>query len=77
MQLHSNTDLTTLPQGVFNGLTSLENLSLYDTGLTTLPAEVFDELTAMKQLQMGYTDLTTLPAGRTIAKSRREVYTDR
>ena len=39
--------LSTLPAGVFDELTALEQLRLYNNSLSTLPAGVFDELTAL------------------------------
>ncbi|CAN0401548.1 unnamed protein product, partial [Pylaiella littoralis] len=42
--------LTTLPAGIFEGLTALEYLGLYDNSLTTLPAGIFEGLTALAEL---------------------------
>ena len=42
--------LTELPDGVFDGLTALENLLLDSNDLTGLPDGVFDGLTALENL---------------------------
>ena len=55
--------LTTLPAGVFDGLTALTWLFLGNNSLTTLPAGVFDGLTALRGLRLYNNSLTTLPAG--------------
>ncbi|CAN0192791.1 unnamed protein product [Ectocarpus sp. 6 AP-2014] len=62
LSLHTN-GLTTLPEGIFDGLTALEDLHLYDNALTTLPAGVFEGLTALAELYLDDNALTTLPAG--------------
>ncbi len=46
---------------MFDGLTSLTKLILYNNGLTTLSPGVFDGLTALKQLELQDNGLTTLP----------------
>ena len=57
----SDNDLTELPAGVFDKLTSLEALSL---NTNELPAGVFDELTALTRLHLSHSNgLTELPAG--------------
>ena len=57
----SDNDLTELPAGVFDELTSLEALSL---NTNELPAGVFDELTALTRLHLSHSNgLTELPAG--------------
>ena len=45
-------DLTTLPAGVFAGLTALTELYLFDNALSTLPAGVFAGLTALTILDL-------------------------
>ena len=55
--------ITALAAGDFDGLTSLERLTLTANALTTLPAGVFDELTSLSELWLGHNDLTALPAG--------------
>ena len=55
--------MTTLPDGVFHGLTTLEELSLSDNLLTTLPEGVFHGLTSLSDLRLGANQLTTLSAG--------------
>ena len=54
--------LTTLPDGIFDGLTSLRTLSLQDNKLT-LQAGLFDRLTRLRTLSLVRNQLTTLPAG--------------
>eukprot|EP00903_Cladosiphon_okamuranus_P017814 g16394.t1 len=56
-------DLTTLPAGIFEGLTSLEILYLPENALTTLPAGIFEGLTALRSLSLSENAFTTLPAG--------------
>ncbi|CAN0238534.1 unnamed protein product, partial [Pylaiella littoralis] len=55
--------LTTLPEGVFEGLTALETLTVYNNTLTTLPEGVFGGLTALGNLWLFGNSLTTLPEG--------------
>eukprot|EP00903_Cladosiphon_okamuranus_P018666 g17180.t1 len=59
----SENDLTTLPAGIFEGLTSLEFFYLRSNPLTTLPAGIFEGLTSLKILALSDDALTTLPAG--------------
>ncbi len=54
---------TTLPAGVFDGLSALEDLRLNDSAFTTLPADVFDGLSALETLDLIRNDFTTLPDG--------------
>ncbi|CAB1110120.1 unnamed protein product [Ectocarpus sp. CCAP 1310/34] len=46
----SQNELTTLPEGIFGGLTALEALSLSQNELTTLPEGIFGGLTALEYL---------------------------
>ncbi|CAM9729911.1 unnamed protein product, partial [Ectocarpus fasciculatus] len=55
--------LTTLPAGIFDGLTAVETLGLVDNALTTLPAGIFGGLTTLDFITFGGNALTTLPAG--------------
>ncbi|CAM9120296.1 unnamed protein product [Ectocarpus sp. 13 AM-2016] len=55
--------LTTLPAGIFEGLTALVTLFLYGNVLTTLPAGIFDGLTSLVALSMHRNAITALPAG--------------
>ena len=50
LDLGYNSVLTTLPAGVFDGLTALTRLALTDNSLSTLPAGVFEPLTALTTL---------------------------
>lgn len=52
--------IETLQSGDFAGLTSLEQLDLYDNDLTTLPPNIFAGLTNLRQLNLWHNDLTTL-----------------
>ena len=60
---NASNEIRELPAGVFNGLTSLTYLSLYDVGLLSLPAGVFDGLSSLRELQLDRNFLTVLPAG--------------
>ena len=52
--------IETLQSGDFAGLTSLEQLDLYDNELTALPPDIFAGLTNLRQLNLWHNDLTTL-----------------
>ena len=56
-------EIRELPSGIFNGLTSLNSLRLYNAGLLSLPTGVFDGLINLRELQLDYNFLTGLPAG--------------
>ncbi|CAB1116866.1 unnamed protein product [Ectocarpus sp. CCAP 1310/34] len=62
LYLYSN-ELTTLPEGIFGGLTALEELYLYSNELTMLPEGIFGGLTALEELYLYDNILTTLPQG--------------
>ena len=51
-----------LPDGIFDDLTSLEQLSLYNSKFTTIPNAVLG-LTSLKILNMGYHRIASIPAG--------------
>ncbi len=51
-----------LPDDIFDELTSLERLSLYNSKFTTIPNAVLG-LTSLKILNMGYHRITSIPAG--------------
>ena len=55
--------LSTLPDGVFDGLSSLQELSLGANQLSTLPDGMFDGLSSLQELDLGGNKLSTLPAG--------------
>ena len=55
--------MTTLPAGVFDGLSSLTLLWLQTNRLTALPAGVFDRLSSLSRLSLDDNQLTTLPPG--------------
>ena len=46
---------------MFDNLTALTELRLYDNQLATLPANVFDGLTALTELELSDNSLSTLP----------------
>ena len=52
--------IETLQSGDFAGLTSLEQLDLYDNELTALPPNIFAGLTNLRQLNLWHNDLATL-----------------
>ena len=56
-------EIRELPAGIFNGLTSLNSLRLYNAGLLSLSTGVFDGLINLRELQLDYNFLTGLPAG--------------
>ena len=62
LRLNSN-NLTSLPQGIFSDLTSLELLDLASNHLTTLPQGIFSGLTSLETLWLEHNSLTTLPQG--------------
>ena len=55
--------MSTLPEGVFSGLTALETLELGNNDLQALPAGLFSGLTSLETLALGHNDLEELPAG--------------
>ncbi len=63
-QLNMNGNgLTTLPPGIFAGLTNLQRLLLDNNQLATLPAGIFGGLTNLEFLSLHRNQLATLPAG--------------
>ncbi|CBJ30846.1 similar to CG1848-PA, isoform A/ leucine rich repeat protein [Ectocarpus siliculosus] len=56
-------ELTTLPEGIFGGLSAMEILYLWHNELTTLPEGIFQNATALQQLSLYGNQLTTLPEG--------------
>ena len=59
----SETGLTALLAGDFNGMTGLRSLLLTFNQLTSLPAGIFDSLTGLRSLDLYNNQLTSLPAG--------------
>ena len=55
--------LSSLPDGIFDGLTALERLSLYKNELSSLPDGIFDDLTALEYLALSNNELSSLPDG--------------
>ena len=53
--------MTTLPAGIFDGLTALTELDLSFNGLTTLPDGIFDGLTALTTLHLSLNTVDPLP----------------
>ena len=58
----NNDTLTSLPAGLFTGLTALEDLNLSYNALSSLPAGIFDGLTELDTLRLNHNALTSLPA---------------
>ena len=56
-------DLSSLPEGVFDGLSNLQRLSLHGNDLSSLPEGVFDGLSNLQVLDLGYNNLSSLPEG--------------
>ena len=56
-------NITALKAGDFDGLTSLEELRLYNNQLSTLPDDIFSGLSSLQTLRFGLNSLTTLPDG--------------
>ena len=56
-------NLSSLKAVDFKGLTSLEDLRLYDNQLTLLPAGIFDDLAGLMVLDLDDNQITTLQAG--------------
>ena len=54
-----NNQLTTLPLGVFDGLSNLSTLSLNDNRLTALPLGIFDGLSNLSTLSLNHNQLGT------------------
>ncbi|MFN7093946.1 MAG: hypothetical protein ACK4M7_01145, partial [Burkholderiales bacterium] len=54
--------LTTLPDGVFNGLSNLTLLNLSHNQLSTLPDGVLNDLTNLAWLNLSYNRFSTLPS---------------
>ena len=63
LYLHNNNLLTSLPEDVFDGLSSLKFLNMQDNGLTSLPVNVFDGLSSLSRIFLYNNELTTLPNG--------------
>ena len=54
-------DLSSLPDGVFDDLTNLDALALYDNDLAALPDGIFEQLTELSTLAISDNKLTALP----------------
>ncbi|MYF63641.1 MAG: T9SS type A sorting domain-containing protein, partial [Rhodothermaceae bacterium] len=59
----SRNDLVALPDGIFDQLTSLTTLWLYENALVALPDSIFDQLTSLTTLSLSDIALVTLPDG--------------
>lgn len=63
-ELHlSGNNIKTLPKGIFDNLTGLQNLSLSSNGISELPEGIFDKLTNLEELSLSQNYITTLPNG--------------
>ncbi len=62
LRLEDNS-LSTLPVGIFTGLSSLTDLTLCCTNLSQLPEEVFHGLDTLENLQLWSNSLSELPEG--------------
>ena len=54
------TQLTELPEHIFDSLTQLRSLNLSGNKLTTLPEHIFDGLSQLKEVDLSYNQLTTI-----------------
>ncbi len=63
LEIEHNQSLGPLPSDIFDELTALTELSLWDNGLSSLPSGVFDELTALDTLWLPGNGLWSLPSG--------------
>ena len=61
--LNGNPLLKTLPEGIFHGLSNLDDLFLSYNSLATLPEEVFQGLGNLRDLVLENNSLTALPEG--------------
>ena len=61
LRLQDFVALTSLPVGVFAGLTNLKILKVFSDQLTDLPVGVFDGLTNLQELHLYRSPLSTLP----------------
>ena len=61
--IFSQSGLTTLQAGDFDGLTNLRDLRLNRNWLEALPAGVFNGLNSLRTLRLSHNQLTILPAG--------------
>ena len=59
----NSADITSLKEGDFSGLTSLQELYLNGNDLSLLPAGVFSGLTSLERLDLQENQLSSLPAG--------------
>ncbi|XP_056008138.1 vasorin-like [Ostrea edulis] len=58
-----NNAITTLENGIFDGLTNLQILGLWNNAITTLENGIFDGLTNLQILDLKYNRITTLQTG--------------
>ena len=59
--LSMTTNLNLLPEGIFDELSSLANLSLVSNQLSSLLEEIFDNLSSLAILDLSRNQLTSLP----------------
>ena len=63
LEISFNLNLRSIPEGVFDDLTNLEELTISITKISELPDEIFDTLTNLKKLTLRGNKLTNLPEG--------------
>lgn len=59
----SNNQLDTLPEGLFQNLTTLREIILYGSQLTSLPENLFQNLTGLRKIVLDDGLLTSIPKG--------------
>ena len=63
LYLQSGSQVTELPAGIFDDLSSLTKLQVGFTGIATLQPDVFSNLSSLTTLVLSFNALTVLPAG--------------
>ena len=59
----SGNNLSSLPQGIFQGLSNLQTLRLEENNLSSLPQGIFQGLSNLQSLQLYNNNLSSLPQG--------------
>ena len=63
IDLDFNPGLTSLPDGIFDGLTEMRDLELAYTGLTSLQSGIFDDMAKLGELSLKGNQFSSLPEG--------------